>query len=246
DLPFEKLVEQLQPERDMSRSPIFQTAFALQNAPMPTMELSGLSLSILEIDSGATKFDLSLSMTETEEGLVGSLEYNTDLLDESTIVRMIGHLQTLLESIVANPEIPISELQMLTQTEQHQLLVEFNDTLRDYPKDKCVHQLFEAQALRRPEAAALVFEGRELSYKELNARANKLAHYLQSLGVGPEQLVGICLERSTDMVVGLLGILKAGGAYLPLDPAYPIDRLAFMLEDSQAPVILTQTRLVES
>src|SRR5262249_27868227 len=124
DLPFEKLVEQLQPERDMSRSPLFQTAFALQNAPMPTMELSGLSLSILEIDSGATKFDLSLSMTETEEGLVGSLEYNTDLLDESTIVRMIGHLQTLLESIVANPEIPISELQMLTQTEQHQLLVE--------------------------------------------------------------------------------------------------------------------------
>jgi len=244
DLPFEKLVEELHPERNLSHSPLFQVMFVLQNTPKQVLELPGLSLSSLEVESGTAKFDLTLSMTETELGMQGSLEYKTDLFDTSTIQRMLGHFQILLESIAANPDRSISDLPLLTDAEQHQLLIEWNDTKADYP-DQCIHQLFEAQVERTPDAVAVVFGTERLTYHELNRRANQLAHYLRSLGVGPEVLVGICLERSLEMVVGLLGILKAGGAYVPLDPEYPKERLAFMLEDAQVSVLLTQEQLQE-
>jgi amino acid adenylation domain-containing protein len=244
DLPFEKLVEELRPERSLSHTPLFQVLFVLQNAPRTTLELAGLRLSPLEVDNATAKFDMSVSMTETEEGLRASLEYNTDLYGVATIQRMLGHYQTLLEGIVANPEERISQLPLLTPAERQQLLVEWNDTGREYPQ-VCVHELFEAQVERSPEAVAVVDEDRQLSYRELNRRANQLAHHLRGLGVGPEVLVGVCVERSAEMVVGLLGILKAGGAYVPLDAAYPNERLAFMLEDAGIRVLLTQTQLME-
>jgi amino acid adenylation domain-containing protein/non-ribosomal peptide synthase protein (TIGR01720 family) len=245
DLPFEQLVEALQPERNLSHQPLFQVMFALQNAPMPALELPNLTLSSLEIESGTAKFDLTLSMEDTEQGLVGSLEYNTDLFHGTTISRMLGHFQTLLEGIVAEPEQRLSDLPLLTQPERQQLLVEWNGTQAAYPKDVCIHQLFEAQVDRTPEAVAVVFENQQLTYGELNRRANQVAHHLRSLGVSPDDLVGICVERSLELVVGLLGILKAGAAYVPLDPGYPIERLAFMLEDALVPVLLTQQRLVD-
>jgi surfactin family lipopeptide synthetase A len=245
DLPFEKLVEELQPERSLSHSPFFQVMFVLQNAPSTAVTFEGLSASPVRIDAETAKFDLTLFMSETEEGLRGSLQYGTDLFDAATIARMSGHLQTLLEGIVENPHQRITHLPILTQAEEHQLLVEWNDTERDYPKDKCIHQLFEEQVERTPGATAAVFEDQRLTYRELNVRANQLAHYLRKLGVGTETLVGISVERSLEMVVGLLGILKAGGAYVPLDPQYPKDRLEFMLEDTQAPILLTQERVLE-
>jgi amino acid adenylation domain-containing protein len=245
DLPFEKLVEALQPERDLSHSPLFQVAFVLQNFPKSSKELSGLSINSLNVDSGTAKFDLTLFMWETEPGLKALVEYNSDLFDAATITRMLSHFQTLLEGMAANPEQSIAKLPLLTDLEHHQLLVEWNDTQTDYPQDKCIHQLFEEQVERTPEAITVVFENQQLTYRELNRRANQLAHYLQKLGVKPEILVGICLERSPLMLVGLLGILKAGGAYVPLDPDYPQERLAFMLEDTQVPVLLTQQSLVE-
>ncbi|MEH2284140.1 MAG: amino acid adenylation domain-containing protein, partial [Nostoc sp.] len=245
DLPFEMLVEALQPERDMSHTPLFQVMFVLQNAPISEIELTGLTVSELPIESSTAKFDLTLVMQHTATGLVGMWEYNTDLFDSSTIERMTGHFVTLLSGIVANPESKISQLPLLTQPEQHQLLFEWNDTQADYPRNKCIHQLFELQVQRTPDALAVVFENQQLTYHELNCRANSLAHYLQSLGVKPDTLVGICVERSLLMVVGLLGILKAGGAYVPLDPDYPQERLSFMLEDAQVPVLLTQQQLLE-
>ena len=246
DLPFEKLVDELQPQRSLSYTPLFQVMFALQNAPMSALELPGLSLSLLASESDSTKFDLTLLMTETAQGLVGNLEYNTDLFELSTISRMAEHLQTLLFGIVADPQQRLSELTLLTQAEKA-LLVQWNDTSVEYTQDHCIHQLFEAQVEHTPDAVAVVFEDEQLTYCELNARANQLAHYLQSLGVKPEVLVGICVERSLSMVIGLLGILKAGGAYVPFDPAYTQERLAFfMLENSQPNVLLTQQHLVES
>ncbi|MEH1785598.1 MAG: non-ribosomal peptide synthase/polyketide synthase [Nostoc sp.] len=245
DLPFEMLVETLQPERDMSHTPLFQVMFGLQNAPMSEIDLTGLTVSSLPIESSTAKFDLTLSMENTSTGLVGGWEYNTDLFDSSTIERMTGHFACLLEGIVANPSDRISQLPILTASEQQQLLVEWNDTSVDYPQDKCIHQLFEEQVERTPDAVAVVFENEQLTYHELNCRANQLAHYLQSLGVSPDVLVGICVERSLEMVVGLLGILKAGGAYVPLDPEYPQERLSFLLENAQVSVLLTQQKLVE-
>jgi len=243
DLPFEQLVEALQPERNLSHQPLFQVMFALENAPMSALELPSLTLSSLNIDSSTAKFDLTLSMEDTEQGLVGSLEYNTDLFDVATISRMLEHFQTLLEGIVANPEQPLSDLPLLTQPERQQLLVEWNDTLVAYPKDVCIHQLFEAQVERTPNAVAVMFEDQQLTYGELNRRANQVAHHLRSLGVDPDDRVGICVERSLEMIAGLLGILKAGGAYVPLDPAYPKDRLAYMLNDSQMPILVTTEKL---
>ena len=191
-----------------------------------------------------SKFDLSLSLHETGDGLQGVLAYATDLFEAETAARLVGHYGTLLEGVVAAPDARVSRLQILTAAEREQLLVTWNDTAADYPRDRCIHQLFEAQAARTPESVALVFEDQSLTYAELNARANQLAHYLITLGVGPEVLVGICMQRSLELVVGLLGILKAGGAYVPLDPNYPAARLAFVLEDTQAPVLLTQQRLL--
>ncbi|MBE8986271.1 amino acid adenylation domain-containing protein [Nostoc sp. LEGE 12450] len=245
ELPFEMVVEALQPERNLSHTPLFQVMFALQNAPMSKLELAGLTISFLTAESKTTKFDLSLSMYNSGAGLVGVWEYSTDLFYSSTIERMTGHFVTLLEKIVANPQERISQLPMLTQVEQHQLLVEWNSTQAEYPFDKCIHELFEEQVECTPDAVAVIFDNQQLTYQQLNCRANQLAHYLQSLGVKPDTLVGICVERSLEMVVGLLGILKVGGAYLPLDPDYPQERLSFMLEDAQVPVLLTQQQLLE-
>ncbi|BAZ14320.1 amino acid adenylation domain-containing protein [Calothrix sp. NIES-4071] len=244
DLPFEKLVDLLQPERSLSYTPLFQVMFALQNAPSSKLELPDLTMTPFKMENVAAKFDLTLLIEETEAGLNGELVYNKDLFDAATINRMAGHFQTLLEGIVANPQQFVMQLPMLNTAELHQLLFEWNDTQVDYPQDKCIHQLFEEQVEQAPDAVAVVFENEQLTYRELNNRANQLAHYLQTLGVAPDVLVGICVERSLEMIVGLLGILKAGGAYVPLDPAYPQDRLSFMLSDSQLKVLLTQEQLV--
>ncbi|NEQ20441.1 MAG: amino acid adenylation domain-containing protein, partial [Microcoleus sp. SIO2G3] len=246
DLPFERLVEALHPTRNLSHTPLFQVMFVLQNAPIEALELPGLSLDMLEVDSETARFDLTLTLTETEQGLNGALEYNTDLFDAATIARMLGHFETLLAGIVAHPEQHLSELPILTERERQQLLVHGHDTQADYPKDQCIHQLFEAQVERTPEAIAVVFEDQQLTYRELNAKANRLAHQLQAIGVGPEVLVGLCVERSLEMAIAILGILKAGGAYVPLDPTYPQQRLAFMLEDARIPVLLTQQHWVET
>ena len=202
-----------------------------------------MTLDPLDLDTGTAKFDLTLSAIETAEGLRVRVEYNTDLFAAPTIARLTTHYRTLLEGVVADPDRPISTLPLLTDAERHQMLIEWNDTRTDYPRDRCIHELFAEQAARTPDAVAVVYEGDKLTYRELDGRANQLAHYLQRLGVGPDVLVGLCVERSLEMVVGLLGILKAGGAYVPLDPTYPRERLAFMLEDAQVVVLLTQQRL---
>ncbi|MBN3909403.1 MAG: AMP-binding protein [Nostoc sp. NMS1] len=246
DLPFEKLVDALQPARSLSHLPLFQVMFDLQNVPIPSLDLPEITVSSFPIETGTAKFDLALSIENTASELITEWEYNSDLFDDSTIARMAGNFQTLVTGIITNPQHPISQLPLLTEIEQHQLLVEWNNTQVDYPLDKCIHQLFEKQVERNPDALAVVYEGEHLTYGELNTRANQLAHYLQKLGVVPEVLVGICVERSPLMIVGLLGILKAGGAYVPLDPTYPSDRLAHMLNDSQALVLLTQRQLVDS
>ncbi|NEO35900.1 MAG: amino acid adenylation domain-containing protein [Moorea sp. SIOASIH] len=246
DVPFEQVVSALQPQRSLSHSPLFQVMFVLQNAPMGKLDLPGVTLSQFNQHSTIAKFDLTLSMTETEMGLVGTWEYNTDLFDGSTIKRMATHFQNLLSAIVENPQQVVSELPLLSVEERHQLLVEWNDTTSDYPKDKFIHQLVSEQVEKTPNAIAVVFDQQQLTYHQLNQRANQLAHHLQNLGVGPEVLVGICVERSIQMVVGLLGILKAGGAYVPLDPNYPPERLSYMLADSGAEVLLTQQSLRES
>lgn len=243
DVPFEQLVEALQLERNSSHSPLFQVLFILQNSPTDPANLPGLTLNPLQVESGTAKYDLTLMMEETEAGIIAEFEYNQDLFDRATIRRMVGHFQTLLQGIVAEPCQPLSALPLLTETEKQQVLVGWNQTALEYPPECCIHQLFESQVERTPDAIAMVFEQRHLTYRELNDRANQVAHYLQTLGVGPEVIVGICLERSLDMVVGLLGILKAGGSYVPLDPAYPPDRLSYMIEDSQLPVLLTQHAL---
>jgi amino acid adenylation domain-containing protein len=245
DLPFERLVQELQPERNVSRNPLFQVMFLLQNTPSYVPKLKELTLGRMGVDTGTSKFDLTLGLAERNEKLVGFFEYNTDLFDRSTIKRMVDHFEMLLRGIVANPDQPLSALPLLTQGERHQLLAEWNDTKANYPKDTCVHELFEARVERTPEAIAIQFEGKQLTYRELNSRANQLAHYLYGLGIGPEKFVGIFVERSLEMVIGLLGILKAGGAYVPLDPSYPRERLAFILEDSRVSVLLTQAKLVE-
>jgi amino acid adenylation domain-containing protein len=245
DIPFEQLVSELQPNRSLSYNPLFQVMFSLQNASMEPPEFPGVICSDLKRESVVAKFDLWLSMEETEGGLIGEWEYNSDLFDRTTIRRWIGHFQRLLEAIVANPEQPVAQLPLLTESERHQLLVEWNETAKDYPSNKCIHQLFEAQVEKNPDAIAVVFESEQLTYRQLNSRSNQLAHYLQKLGVKPETLVGICVERSLEMVVGLLGILKAGGAYVPLDPNYPSERLTYMLSDAAVPLLLTEEKLVE-
>jgi amino acid adenylation domain-containing protein len=245
DLPFEKLVEELRPDRDLSRNPLFQVMFVLQNTPRPLPQPAGLGIERVDVLTATSPFDLSLYLRERDGKLIGFFEYNTDLFESSTIERMIGHFETLLEGIVADPDQSISTLPFLTEAERHQLLVEWNDTAGEYPKDSCIHELFEAQVHRTPDAVAVQCGGKKLTYQELNTRANQLAHYLQELGIGAEKLVGICVERSLETIIGLLGILKAGGAYVPLDPAYPRERLGFMLEDSQIGVLLTQDGIIE-
>jgi amino acid adenylation domain-containing protein len=245
DLPFEKLMEELKPERSLNHSPLFQVMFDLQNESTAALQIEGLTLSSFKMENGTAKFDLTLTMSETREGLRASLRYNTDLFEAATIKRLLGHFGTLLEGIVSNPQARIPELPILTDAEKHQLLIEWNDTKRDYRTENCVAELFETQAQRVPGAVALVFSDERITYAELNRRANQLAHYLQKLGVRPGTLVGICMEQSLEAVVALLGILKAGGAYVPFDPAYPEERLAFLLQDAQVPVLLSQESVLK-
>jgi len=243
NVPFEKLVEELHPDRSLSHSPLFQTVFHLQNVMNDDLNLTGLSASTIETAMRKAKFDLSLAMRECGNGLTGVLNYNTDLFDAGTAARIAVHFQKLLESAVATPDRQLSCLPMLTAAERQESLVTWNDFRCDYGRDRLVHEVLEEQALRRPECAAVRYENTTLTYGELNRQANQLAHHLRKLGVGPETIVGICIERSLEMMVGLLGILKAGGAYLPLDPAFPAARLAFMLDDARAQMLVTQEKL---
>ncbi|MEW5861591.1 MAG: amino acid adenylation domain-containing protein, partial [Cyanobacteriota bacterium] len=244
--------EELHPERNLNIHPLFQVVFGFENTPMSALELPGLVPSFMDIDFKTTRFDLELHLWkcsedfrslwggkwENSEGIRGVVVYNTDLFDEATITRMLGHFKTLLQGIVNNSEERIANLPLLGEAERQQLLIQGNDTQADYPKNKCIHQLFENQVEQNPDSIAVIFENVEtrviasLTYRELDTRSNQLAHYLQKLGVGSEVLVGICMERSVDLIVGLLGILKAGGAYVPLDPSYPQERLKFMLDDA--------------
>ncbi|GHG84268.1 non-ribosomal peptide synthetase [Comamonas sp. JC664] len=242
-LPFEQMVEALQPTRDPSYSPLFQVLFTLQNTPSEVLSLSGLTLEQLEFESGTTQFDLSLSMAETAQGLASELTYNTDLFDAATIERMAGHLTQLLTAVAENPAQPVAQLPLLTEPERTRLLREWNDTALDLPLSDNLHGLFEAQAARRPEAIAARFETQALTYGELDARANQVANHLRQLGIEPGDRVGLFLERSLELLVGMLGILKAGAAYVPLDPVYPADRLAHILDDSGVSLLLTEPGL---
>lgn len=245
DLPFEKLVEELQPDRDLSRNPLFQIMFVLQNAPMPTLKAPGLTMSLIEVDRGTSQFDLTLSLENTQQGIKGLLEYNTDLFDAESIARMQGHLKALLEEVAACQERRLDELRLLTESELHQIALEWNDRQASLPAVACLNELVEAQAAQTPDSIAIIFNGERVSYGALNRRANQLAHYLRRQGVGPEVCIGICLDRSLEMIIGMLGVLKAGGTYVPLDPAYPREQLCFMLADAKAPLILTQEHLLE-
>jgi surfactin family lipopeptide synthetase A len=244
NLPFEKLVEALQPERNLSYHPLFQVMFILQNSPSKQLQISDLKLSSIEIESSTTQLDLTLEIFDSINGLAGRFEYNTDLFEQSTIERMAGHFQNLLEAIATNPQQKVSQIPLLSPSEQQKILIDWNHTSVNYPQDICFHKLIEAQVERTPDAIAVIYEDQKLTYQELNQKANQLANYLLAIGIEPEQLVGICLERSLDMLVGLLGILKAGAAYVPIDPSYPRDRIEYMLSDSQAQVLVTQDRLI--
>ena len=248
ELPFEKLVEELKPERTLSFTPLFQVMFVLQNAPQETLAVSDLTFSGLDGDDGAraAKFDLTLSMEEAGRRLTGTLEYNTDLFDPATVVRLLCHFERLLERVAAHPERPLRDHSLLAEGERAQLVEQWNDTRAPFASDHCFHELFAAAARRSPERHALVHGGEALTYRELDRRANGLAHRLRALGVGPEVPVAFCVERSFDLAVAVLGTLKAGGAFVPLDPAHPAQRLAFMLEQAACPVLLTQERLLGS
>jgi amino acid adenylation domain-containing protein len=244
DLPFETLVDVLRPERSASHTPLFQSMFILQNAPVPALEIPGLVLSYEDTRKATAKFDLMLSLWQTADGLRGSLTYNTDLFDRSTAVRLIGRFGRLLQAVAAEPGVRLSELTLLEEAERHQLFLEWNDTDVTMGGEGCLHELFAEQVRRTPAAPALVFGGEEWTYRDLDRRAARLARRLRALGVGPEIPVGVCARRSPDLVASLLGVLKAGGAYVPLDPNYPPDRLALMLDDSRAPVLVTQRELL--
>jgi amino acid adenylation domain-containing protein len=253
DLPVERLIEALQPERNLSHNPLFQVMFVLQNAPLGALELPGLTIKLLNRKKQNSAFDLTLYMVDADQRLSGSLEYSTDLFDDAMIARMLGHFQTLLEGIVAQPDQRLLDLPLLSAEQRRQILVDWNDTARVVPQDRGIHELIAAQATRTPDAIALVYETKDerrrtngesascvlhLTYAELDRRANQLAWHLRGLGIGPDIPVGICVARSPALLIGLLGILKAGGAYLPLDPHYPAERLAAMLADARAPVLV--------
>ncbi len=243
DVPFEYIVQELHPERDLNQHPFFQ---ALLSLDMPASGLpSGWTITYTDTDTGTSKFDLSIIIEDQPDGLTGRFEYRTALFDAATIQRMIGHWQMLLEGVTANPEQQLAQLPLLTEAERHRILVEWNNTCTPYHGERCVHHLFEEQVERNPDGVALLYHDERLTYKELNAQANQLAHHLQKLGVGQEVLVGICMDRSFELIISLLGILKAGGAYLPLDTAYPKERLAFMLADAGSRILLTQQQLID-
>jgi amino acid adenylation domain-containing protein len=252
DLPFEKLVEELRPERDLSRSPLFQVKLILQNVPGERPGIEGGELrrssgADAEVAGEAMTAELDLTVAISDEGhdLVGIVMYSQDLFESVTIERLMSHYRNVLRGMAEEGERPISELSLLSEAEREQIVVKWNQTERPYPEGLCIHELFREQAERSPERIALMFEGHQVSYRELNRRANQLGNYLRKIGVGPEVLVGVCLERSVEMVVGLMGVLKAGGGYLPLDTAYPLERIAFMLEDAGVGVALTRRKLEE-
>jgi amino acid adenylation domain-containing protein len=245
ELPFDKLVEALHPQRSMSHSPLFQVLFQLRNMPYEPADVQGVRFEEMEVDDGTAKVELAVDVLDLKDELECVFEYCTDLFSSETVARMMGHYRNLLEGAVAGPNEPVMRLSMLAPEETRRVVVEWNATERPYP-DACVHQLIERRAAEAPDAVAAIFRDEALAYGELDRRTNQLAHYLRKLGVRPDVPVGICLERSLEMAVGLLGILKAGGAYLPLDPAYPRERLAFMLADTNAPVVVTTERQKDS
>ncbi len=240
DLPFEILMEEMHAQRDMSHTPFFQEMFVLNNAPIQALELPGLKLTPVEIDNRTSKFDLVLSMMEEKDGLNGKMEFNTDLFRPSSIERMVLHLQNLVEAIVVDPRRRLNNLRMMGSSERQQVLVEWNSTSTTASANNCLHELLSQQAEKAPDSVAVVLDKEKLTYGELDRRANQLAHHLQRLGVRPEVSVGVCLERSVEMIVSLLGILKAGGVYIPMDPAFPRERLHYMLEDANVSVLITQ------
>ncbi len=245
EITFAEIVQAVRPRPDVSRNPLFQTIFSIrpETPPIP----AGWDIRVEEILNGGSKLDLLFMLEDQPGDMAGLLTYNPDIFEESTLRRMVDHWQTLLTQVVARPDDRIAELEILTDDERRQLLFEFNDTQVDFPqKDRLLHALFEEQAERAPSCTAVVFENESLTYRQLNDRSNQLAHYLQSKGVGPDTLVGVCLERSLNVVVALLGVLKAGGAYVPLDPNYPADRLQFIAEDSGLAILLTQESLREA
>ncbi|HEX8161810.1 MAG TPA: amino acid adenylation domain-containing protein [Pyrinomonadaceae bacterium] len=244
DVPFEQVVEAIAPARDLSRTPLFQVMFTLQNAPRESLTLPGLSAEFLQVETGASKFDLTLSLTGAGGGLDGVLEYSTDLFGGETAGRMSGHFGALLAGVAADPDGPLRSLPLLTEDERREIFSQRGAEAAPYERVP-VHVLFERQAALTPDATALVYEGEALSYRELNARANRLARRLSKMGVGPEARVGVMFERGAEMVVALVAVLKAGGAYLPLDPSYPAERLAYMIEDSGARVLLSRGSLAQ-
>ncbi|MEO7330659.1 MAG: amino acid adenylation domain-containing protein, partial [Minicystis sp.] len=245
DLPFEQLVAALSPERDPSRSPLYQVSFVLQNAPAESLDLPALRRRGMKLESETVKVDLSLTLGQTGKGLSGQIEYSTDLFDASTIARMVSHLENLLRAVVEAPETTLGELPLLSPEERQTLLVDWSRTGARGPREACAHTLFEEQAERTPEAIALIHEDLCFSYRALDERANRLAHYLRRLGVGPEVRVGLALGRSPDLYVAILAVWKAGGAYVPLDPAYPEDRLSFMIADAGIALLLSEERVLD-
>ncbi|MEJ7675715.1 MAG: amino acid adenylation domain-containing protein [Chitinophagaceae bacterium] len=239
-MPFEKVVEVLVKERDLSRNPLFQVMFSTQNLQdVSQLHLGEMELSIIKYENLTAQFDIAFNINETPGGMQGAIQYSTDLYNEATILRMMDHFKELLTSIVKSPQQKIGLLPMLTVEEEQQLLYEFNNTKIDYPKYKRIVDLFEEQAAKTPQSVAIVFEKEQLSYKQLNEKANQLAHYLRSRGVKQETLVPICIERSLEMIIGILGILKAGGAYVPIDPEYPQERISYMLKDTDATIVIS-------
>jgi amino acid adenylation domain-containing protein len=245
DLPFEKLVEELQPERDAGRTPLFQVMLAQQRALTPMLEAAGVTFRPMEVDTSTAKFDLTLNVVEVAQELRLTMEYSTDLFEAETVSRMLGHLRRLLEGVVGDPGGRISDLGLLSEGEEQEMLVEWNETEREYAEGECIHTMFEAQARETPEGVAVIRGRERLTYRELEARANQVAHLLRDLGVGPETLVAIHTERTTEMLVGILGVLKAGGAYVPVDRSYPGERVKLMLADAKVLVLLTQEVLLE-
>ncbi|HYN21124.1 MAG TPA: amino acid adenylation domain-containing protein, partial [Thermoanaerobaculia bacterium] len=245
EVPFEKLVEELQPERSLTHSPIFQVMFALQNIPRRRFELPGLEITAYRSEGGTAKFDLNLLLAEQDGRFAGTLEYNSDLFDATTGARLLRGFENLLRGLLTHAERPLSEISLLAEAERHQMRSEWNDTAAPFPQYLCLHQGFEAQVAARPDAAAVLCEGQCLTYADLNRRANRLAHLLSDLGVGPGRLVAVYIERCPEMIVAVLGILKAGGAYVPIEVSWPSDRLRYILESERIAHVVTQTARLE-
>src|SRR6185369_4814962 len=245
DVPFEKLVEEMQPARSVSHTPLFQVMMAFQSAPAWDVQIGELRAGVEEVEATAAKFDVVLSVRDTGRELRGVVEYNSDLFERSTVQRLIEHFQILMQGFITDPKQRVSQLPMMSAEERQEIIVGWNQTSAEYPRERCVHELFEEQIEQRADAVAVVYEGEQLTYDELNRRANQLANHLREMGVGAEEKVGLCVERSVEMIVGLLGVMKAGGAFVPIDPGYPEERIRYMLSDSGAKVALIQSRFKE-